>query len=78
MQTVYIRFTSEADRERGFYELATRARIASLPFQIYQIPIAALTLLENESIGYRRATDEEVKIANDQVRSSDLNKSRSG
>ena len=67
---MYIRFTSEADRERGFYELATRARVASLPGQIYQIPIGAITLLENESIGYRRATDEEVKIANDQVRNS--------
>ncbi len=70
MQTVYIRFTSEADRERGFYELATRAQIASLPGQIYQIPIGAIPLLENESIGYRRATDEEVKTANDQVRNS--------
>ena len=70
MQTLYIRFTSEADRERGFYELATRARVTSLPGQIYQIPIGAITLLENESIGYRRATDEEVKLANDQVRNS--------
>ena len=70
MQTVYIRFTSEADRERGFYELATRARVASLPGQIYQIPIGAITLLENENIGYRRATDEEVGVANDQVRDS--------
>ena len=70
MQTVYIRFTSEADRERGFYELATRARIASFPGQIYQIPIGAITLLENENIGYRRATDEEVGVANDQVRDS--------
>ena len=67
---MYIRFTSEADRERGFYELATRARIASFPGQIYQIPIGAITLLENENIGYRRATDEEVGVANDQVRGS--------
>ncbi len=70
MQTVYIRFTSEADRERGFYELATRARVASLPGQVYQIPIGAITLLENENVGYRRATDEEVRVANDQVRNS--------
>ena len=68
MQTVYIKFTSQEDREKGFYELATHARVASLPGEIYQIPLAAVSLLETEHIGFRRATDAEVKAAHDQVR----------
>lgn len=68
MQTIYIRFSSEEDRVKGFYQLARRARVASLPGQIYQIPISALALLQDESIGFRRATDIEVKAAHDQVR----------
>ena len=53
---------------RGFFELATRARISSLPGEIYQVPIEALRLLDDQHIGYRRATDAEVKAAHDQVR----------
>lgn len=70
MQSVFIRFTTEEDRARGFASLAKRARISSLPGQVYQIPIDGLTLLESEHINYRRATDDEVKAANDQVRNS--------
>jgi hypothetical protein len=69
MQTVFIRFTTEEDRARGFATLAKRARISSLPGQVYQVPIEALGLLESEHVNYRRATDAEVKAANDQVRS---------
>lgn len=68
MQTVFIRFLSQEDRARGFYELATRARVGSLPGQIYQVPIEAIRILEDERIAYRRATDEEIKAAHDQVR----------
>jgi len=68
MQTIYIKFISEADRARGFYELATRSAIASLPMGLYQVSLDSLKLLENEGIGYRRATDDEVKSAHDQVR----------
>ena len=68
MQTVFIRFLSHEDRVRGFYELATRARISSLPGEIYQVPIEALRLLEAQHIAYRRASDAEVKAAHDQVR----------
>ena len=68
MQTVFIRFLSESDRTRGFYELARRARVSSLPDQIYQVPIDALPILDDQHISYRRATDAEVKAANDQVR----------
>ncbi len=68
MQSVFIRFRSEEDRVRGFATLAKRARISSLPGQVYQVAIEALGLLESEHVSYRRATDAEVKAANDQVR----------
>jgi hypothetical protein len=68
MQTIYIKFLTQADRVRGFYELATKARIGSFPDEIYQVPVEALKLLENQQIAYRRATDVEVKAAHDQVR----------
>ena len=68
MQTVFIKFLTPEDRVQGFYELATRARIGSLPREIYQVPIDALRILEDQRIGYRRATDDEVKAARDQVR----------
>ncbi len=68
MQTVFIRFSTEDDRVRGFYELATKARVGSFPGEIYQVPLEALKLLDGQSIAYRRATDVEVKAAHDQVR----------
>lgn len=67
MQTGYIKFLTPDDRVRGFYQLATRARIGSLPGEIYQVPLDALTELDGQHIGYRRATDSEVKDARDQV-----------
>ena len=68
MQTVFIKFLTPEDRVRGFYEMATRARVGSLPAEIYQVPIEALRILEDQGISYRRATDAEVKAAHDQVR----------
>jgi hypothetical protein len=72
MQTILIRFLTQDDRVRGFYELATRAKISSLPGEIYQVPMDALRLLDDQHIGYRRATDDEVKQAHDQVRNPAL------
>ena len=68
MQTVYIKFTTDEDRVQGFYELARRARVGSLPGHVYQVPVEALALLDKQQINYRRATDDEVKAAHDQVR----------
>jgi len=68
MQTIFIRFLTHEDRVRGFYELATHARVSSLPGELYQVPIEALRLLEEQHIAYRRATGVEVKDAHDQVR----------
>ena len=68
MQTVFVKFLSEADRAKGFFELAKRSGIGSLPGQVYQVPFAALPILDEIHIDYRRATDAEVKDAHDQVR----------
>jgi hypothetical protein len=68
MQTVFIKFLTQDDRVRGFYELATRARIGSFPGEVYQVPLGALQLLDDQRVCYRRATDAEVKAAHDQVR----------
>jgi hypothetical protein len=68
VQTVFIKFATQQDRVQGFFELATRARINSLPGKVYQVPIDALRLLDDKRVGYRRATDAEVKAAHDQVR----------
>lgn len=68
MQTVFIRLPTQEDRVRGFYELATRAHISSLPGEIYQVPIDALTLLDDQHVSYRRATDAELQAAHDHVR----------
>ena len=65
MQTVFVRFPTHEDRVRGFYELATRAHIDSLPGKVYQVPIDALRLLDDQHIAYRRATDTEVKTAHE-------------
>jgi hypothetical protein len=68
MQTVFIKFSTQEDRVRGFYELATKARIGSFPGEVYQVPVEALKLLDHQQVAYRRATDAEVMAAPDQVR----------
>ena len=68
MQTVYLKFLTEPGRAKGFFELAKRSRISSLPGQVYQVPLAALPILDEIHVDYRRATDAEVKDAHDQVR----------
>jgi len=68
MQTVYIKFLTEGHRAKGFFELAKRSRIGSLPGHVYQVSLEALQILDEIHIDYRRATDAEVKDAHDQVR----------
>jgi hypothetical protein len=68
MQTVFIKFSTTEDRVRGFYELATRARIGSFPGEVYQVPIESIRLLDDQHIAFRRATDSEVQAAHDQIR----------
>jgi hypothetical protein len=66
MQTILIKFPTQEDRVRGFYELATRSRITSFPGEVYQVPYDALRLLDDQQIEYRRATHAEGKTANGQ------------
>ena len=68
MQTVYIKFLTEEDRVNGYYELAMHSGIGSFPGKIYQVSKDALILLEDLHIGYRRASDDEIREAHDQVR----------
>lgn len=63
MQTVFIRFATQEDRTRGFYELATRSRIGSFPGEVYQVPLEALRILDNQHIAYRRATEADKQAA---------------
>jgi len=57
MKTIYIKFNSRTEQVRGFYQLATRAWVTSLPDEIYKVPIDSLQILDNQYISYRRATD---------------------
>jgi len=68
MKTVYIKFNTSADKVRGFYQLATKAQVSSLPDGIYVVPVFSLRILDAQHISYRRATDEEVANAHDKIR----------
>src|SRR5437870_4002482 len=68
MQIAYIKFNNRADQIRGFYELATKAQVTSLPGGVYAVPWKALALLDEETISYRRATDAEVPLKHGAIR----------
>ena len=68
MNSVFIKFLTREHQVRGYYLLATRARVSSFRDDIYQVPIHALELLNAEGITYRRAPDAEVQAAHDQIR----------
>jgi hypothetical protein len=61
MQCTFIQFASQADRVRGFYELATRARIDSLPGEVYRVRVDALPLLDEKGIRCQRISHPEAK-----------------
>jgi plasmid stability protein len=58
---VQVKFLTEDDRTRGFYELARRSRVGSLPGRVYQVPLEALQILDSLQIGYRLASDDHGK-----------------
>jgi hypothetical protein len=68
MQVAYIKFNSREDQVRGFYELATKAQVTSLPEAVYAVPWKALVLLDEQHISYRRATDAEVPLKHGAIR----------
>ncbi|MFO0970699.1 MAG: hypothetical protein U0793_34600 [Gemmataceae bacterium] len=68
MKTTYIVFLTHEDRVKGFYELMRKTRLDSFRGEVYRVPVDALKLLDDLHVGYRVATDAEVKNALDQVR----------
>jgi len=68
MQIAYIKFTSRQDQVRGFYALATKAQVTSLPGGVYAVPWKALALLDEQHIAYRRASDAEVPLNHGAIR----------
>ena len=68
MNTAHIKFNSREHQVRGYYELATKAKVSSLPDGIYIVSLESLPILEEQHISYRRATDEEVERAYAQIR----------
>ncbi len=49
---VRIRFASEQDEEKGFYLLATNARMRGLRGGLYEVSKPCLALLDQHSIKY--------------------------
>ena len=49
---VRIKFKTEADEARGFYELLTRASGESLQGGVYWVEESALKILDESGIGY--------------------------
>ena len=68
MQIGYIKFNNRADQIRGFYALATKAQVTSLPGGVYAVPWKALALLDAENISYRRATYADVPLRHGVIR----------
>lgn len=68
MQIAYIKFNDREDQIRGFYELASKAQVSSLPGGVYAVPRKALALLDAENIVYRRATDAEAPLKHGSIR----------
>ena len=69
MNIIYIKFNSREDQVKGYYELATKSKVITLPKEVYGVLLSGLRLLDELHISYRRATDEEVSISHGQIRS---------
>ena len=42
MNTAYIKFSDRENQVKGYYELATRAEVSSIPEGLYIVPVEAL------------------------------------
>lgn len=60
MNTVCIKFNSREHQVRGYYELATKSRVSSLPNGVYIVPVKALSILDEQHISYSRVSNPEV------------------
>ena len=68
MNIIYIKFNSREDQVKGYYEIATKSKVITLPNEVYGVLLSGLHILDEVHISYRRATDEEVSISHGQVR----------
>ena len=68
MNIIYIKFQSKEDQVKGYYELAMKHKVLSLPNEVYGVTLPGLQFLEELHISYRRATDDEVTISHGQIR----------
>ncbi len=68
MNTAYIKFNSREHQIKGYYELAYHATVSSLPDGVYIVPVQALSILDEQEISYRQASDDEVEKSYAQIR----------
>ena len=68
MNIIYIKFQSKEDQVKGYYELAMKHKVLSLPNEVYGVTLPGLQFLEELHISYRRATDDEVTTSHGQIR----------
>ena len=68
MNTAYIKFKSRKHQIRGYYELATHATVTSLPDGVYIVPVEALSILDEQDISFRQASEDEVEKSHAQIR----------
>ena len=61
MKPVCIKFKSRKHQVDGYYELATHATVTSLPGGVYIVPVQALSILEEQDISFRQASEDEVE-----------------
>ena len=68
MNTAYIKFNSREHQVKGYYKLANHATVSSLPDGVYIVPVHALSILDEQNISYRPASDDEVEKSYAQIR----------
>jgi hypothetical protein len=59
---IRIKFKTDADEARGFYELLTRASGESLQGGVYWVEESALKILDESGIGYEILPNGEMRV----------------
>jgi len=60
MKNAYIKFLTDEDRRSGFRALSSANQIISLSDEVFCIPMGWLRLLDEASVGYTQASNDEV------------------
>jgi hypothetical protein len=64
MKNAYIKFLTDADRQKGLNELSEISQIIGLSDDIFCIPLKVLSTLDDLEINYTHASSEEVTGTN--------------